>query len=640
MRQGDHFHLPLLIGGGLLLIILVVYGQALAFEFVRFDDPGYVTDNAHVKAGLSAQSIKWAFTTSAMGNWHPLTWLSLMFDSEVGGGSSTFHLTSLVLHTVNALLLFYLLLRMTRHRWSAAFVAAMFAVHPLHVESVAWVSERKDVLSALFCFLTVLAYVRYVERPLLRRYLPVLLAFALGLMSKPMLVTLPVLLLLLDYWPLQRYGRGSGLRKLLWEKTPLFLLAAASSVVTLYAQSAAGALAAVESFPLGLRGSNALVSYTRYLFKTCWPSGLALPYPYDLEILTPLRVVASALLLGGVSLLVLRRARRRPYLIVGWSWYLITLVPVSGLVQVGSQAMADRYTYLPIIGLFIMVAWGATDLVTVDGRPGRGRKALLATAAGAATLAVMTTAHVQAGHWRNTTALFTHVLEVTERNAVAHDLLGLEWLEAGGLDQALAHLDEAVRIAPDYLDARANLAAALSRAGRHEEAVDQRREVLRRRPRDPDAHAHLGLALGRLGRHEEALASLAEALRLAPDNPVALRGSGVALTRQGKNEQAIAYLRRALRVDPGDAETHVNLGTVFLRQDELERAEAEFEEALRIDPDNASAHKNLGVLLARQRKLGEAMAHFAEVLRVDPRDEAARKNLERARSMLEGAPVK
>ena len=623
MTTSPRARLPLWICGGLALAVLAVYGQVAAFDFVRYDDPAYVTDNPHVREGLTAEGLRWAFTTTLTGNWHPLTWISLMLDAELGGGASVFHLTSVGLHLVNSLLLFYLLLRATGLVWGAGFVAAMFALHPLHVESVAWIAERKDVLSGLFFLLTLLAWLRYVERPVARRYVVVAFCFALGLMAKPMLVTLPLLLLLLDYWPLGRKGPW----RLIREKVPLFALSAASSIVTLYAQGAVGAVAAVESFPPWARAANAAVSYVRYLSKTFWPSGLALPYPYDLELLTPVRVTLALILLAAISLLALRWARSRPYLAVGWCWYVITLLPVIGLVQVGSQSMADRYTYIPLIGVFVVVAWGAADLV--------GSRVLVAILAGAATLATATVAYRQVGHWRDTTTLSSHALAVTQRNAVAHELLGLELLDAGSLEPAVLHLSEAVRIAPDFIDARANLAAALARQGRHDQALDLRREVLERRPGDPDALAHLGLALDRTGRQEEALARLSEALRLEPDNTVALKGLAAALVRKGRGAEAAAHLRTAVDADPEDAEARANLGTVLLRQGRLDEAEVELTAALRVDPDNISAHKNLGVLLARQERLDEAIAHFSEALRIDPADQGARRNLERARSLLE-----
>jgi Flp pilus assembly protein TadD len=633
-----------LILAGLVVLTWAVYGQVVGFEFVGIDDPGYVADNERVLAGWSVGNFGWAFTTLAQSNWHPLTWISLMLDAWVGGGQpAVFHLTSLLLHIANTLLLFHVLWRMTGAEWRSAIVAALFAVHPLHVESVAWVAERKDVLSTLFWLLAVWAWIGYVERPGVKRYARVVLAMVGGLLAKPMLVTLPVVLLLLDYWPLRRFApgrgeRGAALRRpwgALFDKIPLAALAAASSAITLHAQSAGGAVGSLELFPLGARVGNALLSYVRYIVMMIRPTGLAIPYPYDLEALTPLRVGGAAILLAAISWLVLRSTRSRPYLLVGWGWYLVTLVPVIGVVQVGGQAMADRYTYVPLTGLFVMVVWGVSDWVA----PRSARVHLAAgVAASGIVLALALTARGQVGHWRDTTALFTRALAVTRNNAVAHNALGLELYKQGRLEEAIEHYRKAIEISPIYMDARVNIAAALMQDGRDEEAMQHYRAAMRLSPGEALIPMNLAVALMDKGRLDEAAELFRQVLERQPDDPSAHGALGVVLARQGRYGEAIAHFRRSVDADPSDAEMRVNLGTALLKQEAWQDARAQLTEAIRLDPANLSAHKNLGVLLARQGRLVEARKHLEEAARLAPDDEGARKNLERVKNLIqEGA---
>ncbi len=588
-------HGSLLIQAGLVVLTLLVYAQTVRFGFVRLDDPAYVAENPHVLGGPTPANLAWAFTTTHRSNWHPLTWLSLMLDASLGASPAVFHGTNVALHVLNVLFLFQALLGMTGLPWRGAFVAALFAIHPLHVESVAWVTERKDVLSTLFWMLTLLAYARWAERKGAARYALVVGAFVLGLLSKPMLVSLPLVLLLLDLWPLDRLPIGRKRSTLLWEKAPLLLLAALSSAITLYAQARGGAVAALEPFPLGTRVANAVVAYAGYLGKMLWPRHLALPYPYDAQALTPLRVSASALVLVAISALAVFTARSRPYLLVGWLWYLITLAPVIGLVQVGTQSMADRYTYVPLIGPFIAVTWGVIDLAGAR----RGLRVALAAAAGAVVAVLTGLAFVQTGLWRSSSELFTHALRVTERNAVAHNVVGLELDDRGRLDEAIAHYRDAIHFSRNYVDADVNLAAALARSGR------------------PD----------------EATLYYAEALRVVPDHLLARKGMGLLLAQQGKDQEATLYLRGAVNADPEDVQSRNNLAAVLLRQGRLDEAETHLVQALRLDPENATAHTNLGILLVRRGKASEAVAHFEEVVRLHPQDERAQENLERARSL-------
>ncbi len=629
-------HRDNLIRAGLTALTLAVYLQVAGFDFVRLDDPGYVSDNARVLSGLGGDNLRWAFTTTAQANWHPLTWLSLMLDAELGGGDPAwFHLTNLALHLINTLLLFQVFRGMTGASWRSGFVAMVFALHPQHVESVAWVAERKDVLSTLFWMLTMLAWARYARRPGPARYLPVPVLLTLGLMAKPMLVTLPLVLLLLDIWPLGRAAAAAG-RHRVWDKLPLALPVLGSAIVTLWAQSAGGAVSTLERLPLASRLGNAVLAYAAYIGKLFWPSALALPYPYRPESITPGRVALAALLLVAVSAAVWLAARRRPWLAVGWAWFVVTLLPVIGIVQVGAQAMADRYSYVPTIGLSIMIAWGVPALFEARVRRAAVRRTTLAVLSAAVTLALGAASYVQVSHWRDTVTLFTHTLAVSPDNAVAHSLLGSALQDQGRLDEALAHHREAVRIAPGYVEARVNLGAALAAAGRPEEAVREYRAALRSRPGDRTALTNLGAALLQQGRLEEAEPWLRRALATAPEDVATQRRLGTVLALRGDAPGAVEHLGRVLRAEPDDVETLVTLGTVLMRSGDLEGAATRFERALRLAPDHVAAHKNLGVVRARQRRYEDAVEHFSAVLRLDPTDETAARNLERARELAAG----
>jgi len=563
----------LLIGLLLVVVTVVAYWQVFGCGFVNFDDGSYVAENRHVQAGLTVPSIKWALTAFYECTWQPLVWLSYMADRQLyGPGPLGYHATNLLLHILNTLLLFLVLARMTGLPWRSGFVAALFAIHPLHVESVAWIAERKDVLSTLFWMLTMWAYVRYAEHPAPKRYLPVVLFLALGLMSKPMLVTLPLMLLLLDYWPLGRYASmrsneasvAAAVWRLVWEKAPLFALAAGSSVVTFFVQRKGEAVAPLELYPLAIRIGNALVAYVRYIGKTIWPQGLAAYYPHPGSSLPLWEAAASGVLLLCVTAVVIRAAKRRPYLTGGWLWYVVTLLPVIGLVQVGMQAMADRYTYIPLIGIFIIGAWGIPDLLAgrakaLHAGPGAPRRALLPALAGAVLVALMVCTYVQVGYWRNGVALFSHAVKVTENNALAHYNLGTTLREEGNIEDAVPHFYEAVRIDPNHADARNNLASALFEQGRDGEAIAEYYEVLRFKPHNADVQTNLGTALLRQGRFDEALPHLTEALRISPEHPGAHNSLGVLLAQQGKLDQAIAHFSEAVRIDPDREDYRENL---------------------------------------------------------------------------------
>jgi tetratricopeptide (TPR) repeat protein len=666
LRDKTHVWIAL----GLIVATLAVYWQVAYHDFINFDDPDYVTENPNVQSGLTANSIVWAFTTRHASNWHPLTWISHMIDYQLWGlNAGPHHLTNVLLHTASTLLLFFFLKRITGAAWKSAFVAALFALHPLHVESVAWIAERKDVLSAFFWMLTMWAYVWYLERPGSARYLIVLVSFALGLMAKPMLVTLPFVFFLLDYWPLQRLSASQQARasvppkkrlansmskrsmayRLLKEKTPFFILVLASSIVTFIVQQKGGAVTQFQALSLGDRIANAFVSYISYLVKTIWPANLAIFYPYSRAI-PSWQVAGSALLLIGVFFLVVRAARRYPYVAVGWLWYVGTLVPVIGLVQVGNQSMADRYTYVPLIGVFLIIAWGVPDLT----RNWSFRKVSFSVAGTVMLLLFGFMTWVQAKYWQNSFTLYEHALAVTSDNDLAHDNLGAALFNQGRydeaiphyiealritplnpdahnnlgvalarekkLDEAIAHFTEALRIKPNYAQVHGNMAVALAEQGRFSEAIEHNREASRLNPDYADAFSNMGSVLGKQGKLDEAIAQYSEAIRLKPNNADAHSSIAFLLASQGKFSEAIPYLTETLRIKPDNADAHTNLGNLLNLQGKTEEAIEHFHQALRLKPDLPIAHQSLGSILSKQGKYDEAISHYNEALKLNPND--------------------
>ena len=615
----------------LIATTLLVFWQVQHYDFVNIDDPYYVSDNFFVKHGLTRASFIWAFTTTHAANWHPLTWLSHMLDYQVYGlNPGGHHVTSVLLHLANAVLLFLVLNRMTGTLWRSAFVAALFAIHPLHVESVAWISERKDVLSTLFWILTMWMYLRYVERPDFFRYMLALFAFVLGLMAKPMLVTLPCVLLLLDYWPLGRFRlsqasddilattqaskeQGGRSLRLFLEKIPFFALAAASSVVTFLAQRSGGALT-VDIYPLKIRIANALVSYVSYMGKMIWPRGLVVFYLHPGKNLPGWHAVGAGLLLVCLSLVVMRAARRHPYLAVGWLWYLGTLVPVIGLVQVGMQAMADRYTYVPLIGLLIICVWGVFDLV----KGWRHGKVFLALSAGLLLLALTTCTWLQVRHWKNSATLFQHALTMNAEHYVAHNNLGAALIEQGKIEEGISHYTKALEINPNYWLAHSNLGGYLVGQGKVEDAMHHCSEAVRLNPNSSEAHNNLGLALALQGRFEEATTHYSEALRLKPEYSHAHRNLGLALERLGRLEEASTHYAEAVRFKPDFVQAHLDLATVLAEQGNFAAATAQYQKALEIKPDDAGIHNNFATFLAQHGKADRAIAHYFRALEIRP----------------------
>jgi tetratricopeptide (TPR) repeat protein len=637
---------------------------------INLDDPSYVALNRNVQQGLTWNSVKWAFTTVDAANWHPVTWLSHMLDYQLYGEKVWgHHLSSLVLHCLNTLMLFLVLLRMTRTWLPSFLVAALFGVHPLHVESVAWVAERKDVLSAFFFILTLRAYAKYVHwrratpskesgrEPLHRAkrawvwYLLTLVLFILGLLSKPMLVTLPVVLLLLDFWPLHRLelktlpSEFRLLFPVLVEKIPFFLLATASCIVTLFAQRAGGIVVSTGGAALTGRAGNALVSYVRYLGKLFWPVKLAIFYPLPDH--WPVgTVVAAALVLLAISALALWLLRRAPYFAVGWCWFIATLLPVIGLVQVGHQAIADRYTYIPSIGVFLVVAWATCAIAgrwfPASEEPARAERSpiaagptLFAAAGGALLLGCVLLTRQQLGYWKDSESLLRHSLSVTENNAFTRETLGLALRIQGRLDESTAEMREAIRLSPNYAEAYRDLGYNLTLTTSLAEGIRCLRTALRLAPYLSRTHKQLGLALQREGRRDEALVQFQQELEINPKDAEAHNGLGASLLGFGRLDEAISEFSAALQLDPAYAEAHSNLGIALCRKGNWAGGIAQFESALHWTPDYAEAHNNLAVALVRTGRRVEAIHHFEQALKIRPNYPGAEQQLQ----ALTNAPI-
>jgi Flp pilus assembly protein TadD len=560
---------PVWLALGLTLSILLVYAQVAHFSFINFDDGAYVSENPFVQKGLTPDSIRWAFSSVYSANWHPVTWLSHMTDVELFGmNAGRHHLVNVFFHIVNSILLFVFLKRTTRSTVKSVLVAALFALHPLHVESVAWVAERKDVLSTSFGLMALLAYARYVDRPSVRRYVGVAILLALGLMSKPMLVTFPFLLLLLDIWPLCRFQGdvdGGGFRswtgkkgrELLREKVPLLILVALSSVVTVVAQSAGGAVAPVDKLTMGARIANGIVAYCWYIVKTLVPAGLAVFYPYP-DTIPAWQPVSAALCIGALTWAAFRLRRNFPYVFTGWFWFLGSLAPVIGLVQVGAQAMADRYTYIPLTGLFILAVWGAGDIAS------RLRFPKIAVAGAIALVGIYGfMSWRQLTHWKNSIALFEHDLAVAEPNVVACNNLGDALFHEGRAEAALPYYRQALAIEPLSPEPYVNMGNALMALNRDGEAIDMFTRALAIAPDSREARNNLGLVLERNNRREEAIEQYRKVLEKNPDFAEAHHNLGVALFREGKTEEALIHLRRAVDLKPDYTVARENLNKVL-----------------------------------------------------------------------------
>jgi len=594
-----------LIAAGLAIVTFGIYAQVIGHQFITIDDLGYIEENPMVNRGVTLGGLAWAFTTFHSGNWHPLTWIAHMIDSQLFGIFAGGHLlVNALIHVANTLLVFWFLLGTTRARWPSALVAALFALHPLHVESVAWAAERKDTLSTFFGLLSLIAYVRYTAAPSIGRYAWTAVTLALGLMAKPMLVTWPFVMLLLDYWPLGRFDLTSRkevatkLWPLLREKIPLFALVTASAVVTTVAQSRGGAVRTFEELPIALRLSNVLVSYAKYLLLTFWPHDLAVYYPFPEAGIPAWQIIGAALLLIGITAFCLFQPRKHSgYLIVGWLWFLGTLVPVIGLVKVGGQTMADRYFYIPSIGLFIAIVFGLADIAE------RRRVApwLSAVVAGVVLLVLATLTNAQIHCWRDNFTLFEHALAVAPPSVAVEDSLGYALQRSGRLDEATAHFEKALQIRPDDYMSLLNIGVTRFYQGRAPEAIEYAQAAIRSRADAPKAHDLLGMALA----------------------------------MQNRNEAALDEMRRAAELAPKDAEIRNDLGTVLLRLGRIPEAIDEFHEALRLNPNNAAAaHTNLGWALLASGKPGESIPEFEAALHLNPKSKAAADGLRQAHAQL------
>jgi tetratricopeptide (TPR) repeat protein len=633
-----------LIPGICLLIVAVtwvVFGQTVHYEFVNFDDDIYVYENPRITSGLTLQGIRWAFSHSYCYYWAPLPALFHMLDCQLYGLSpGGHHLINVVLHGATAALLFLVLREMTGALWRSAFVASVFAIHPLRVESVAWVTERKDVLSGLFFVLTLGAYVSYVRhfggKGSRGRYLAVAFLFAMGLMSKPpSLVTLPFVLLLLDYWPLNRFGqpvsadaRGEPIRwrdrftvfkGLVIEKIPLFALSAASCAVTILT---------ANRVPVGLRAiaarlGNAIVSYTAYLGQTFYPTNLAAFYPFPASGIPPSKVFLSLVLLASVSVGVFALRRSQRYLVVGWLWYLGMVTPVIGLIQVGEQARADRFTYLPQIGLLLLIAWAMGDLCASL----RHRRAVLGAGALMAVAALMACAHLQASHWKNSESLWSHTLACTSGNNIAHNNLGTALLQMGRVDEAAIHFQKALEVQPNYAEARSNLGNVFFQKGRVDEAVANYQKALEINPKFALARYNVGVAFLQNGRGHDAVEHFQGALEIEPDFAKAHYNLGVTFVQLGRVSEAIAQYNEALEINPNYAEAHYNLGIALLQIGRLNEAVSHYNKALAINPNYVEAHNNLGTALVQLGRVSEALAHFQKAMEINPLNVEAENNM-------------
>jgi len=598
----------LLILLGLAVMTFAIYAQVIGHQFITLDDDAYIRENAMVNRGVTLAGVAWAFTTFDQGNWHPLTWIAHMIDSQLFGMNAGGHLVvNALINVANTLLVFWFLFRTTHARWPSALVAALFALHPLHVESVAWAAERKDTLSTFFGLLSLIAYARYAEARSNSRYAWTAITLALGLLAKPMLVTWPFVMLLLDYWPLRRFDLTSRkdvatkLWPLLREKLPLFATVAASAVITTLAQSHGGAVRTFQEFPIALRVVNAVVSYAKYLLLTFWPNDLAVYYPYTTAGTPAWQIICAAFLLIGITALCFFQRKSRPYLVVGWLWFLGTLVPVIGIVQVGGQTMADRYFYIPSIGLFIVIAFGLADFA----RSWRVAPSVRTGIAVAVLLILATLTNAQIHRWTDSFTLFKHTLAVTPPNLIIENNLGSALSRSGLHDEAAAHFEKALQIMPAHYE-----------------------------PLLYDALLNMGISRFYQNRLPEAIEYCQSALRLRPDAPKAHDLLGMALAMQGHGEAALDEIRHAAELAPNDADIQKDLGVTLARLGRIPESIDHFHEALRLNPYNASAHNNLGLSLLQSGKPGESIPEFEAALRLNPELQGAADNLRRAQTQL------
>lgn len=646
MREFSGKHKGLLICALLAGGVLAVYWQVVRSDFVNIDDMIYVTENPHINTGLNAENIKWVFSVGKVAYWHPLTWLSHILDCQLYGlRPGLHHLTSLIIHIANSLLVFLVFRRMTGALWQSAFVAAVFAVHPVNVDSVAWVAERKNVLSTLFWLLTMWAYTGYVRKGGAKMYLSALGLFALGLLAKPMLITLPFVLLLLDYWPLGRFsfkrssGRTAGkagksattsrqtspVLRLIWEKMPFFVLSAISVFLSFLSMRRLGITTSTDLIPMNLRLSNAAVSYLRYIDKIICPRKLAVFYPYPMEVAI-WGSLGAALLLACASFLLIWAFRRKGYLSVGWLWFMGTLFPVIGLVQAGLwPAIADRWVYVPMIGLIIIVAWGAGDLAAKWRLP----ISVLILTGGVCLSALTFCTYRQVGYWRNSRTLFGHALDVTTDNYIAHLNFGNTLIKDSRIAEAMSHYRKAVEIHPAYDDAHYNLGVGFSLQEAYEQAIKEYRIALSLNAGHINARLRLAEALTRTGRLDEAIGHFEKLMQSRPDDVEVLNNYGLALVQMKRTSRAIEFYNKALRIDPDSVEVLNNLGTALAEQRQFDPAIAHLTKALNLKPDFTKTYYNLADALRRAGRMDDAVEYYQQALQIDPQDKVGHYSLGR-----------
>ena len=669
------YRIVLLVALCLVAAIIVIYGKTRYFDFVGYDDELYVTQNLHVQKGISLEGIKWAFTTFHTANWHPLTWLSHMLDCKLYGlNPAGHHWTNVELHIANTLLLFYILFRMTGALWQSAFAAALFALHPLHVESVAWVAERKDVLSTFFGLLSTVAYYGYIKKSSPEYYLLVIVLLSLSLMAKPMMVTLPFVLILMDFWPLRRFRLQGNVSlnpeksikniikrnyRIISEKIPFLIPVAISCVVTFFAQKSQGAVKALWALPMKYRIENTVVSYVKYVLKTIWPHKLAVFYPHPQNTIPLWQIVGGALLIAVACYGAIRLVKEYPYILVGLFWYLGTLVPVIGLVQVGDQGMADRYTYIPLIGIFIIVSWGVPDLLNmlrdrrseIRGRRSerRGRRTevrglksevgnlrpeilsgvtglfskrrfqeiFLGISAGIILVALSWNTFFQLNFWKNGVTLFEHAISVTNNNYQAENNLGTAY-GSKNLDKAIFHYKAALKINPGYATALYNLGTIYEKKSRKDEAIRYYLKALKVKPNYFDALNNIGIVFYHKGEYDKAVSYFKRALKAQSNKTGARLNLANVLFLQSKPDEAVSEYQKILQTDSKNADAHYNLAYVLSSENKIDEAVHHYNETLKIDPKYSKAYYNLGNILMRQGKIREALVYFAKAIQFKP----------------------
>ena len=632
----------------IILSIAAVYWQVSNHEFIAFDDGLYVTENVHIKKGFTAESIKWAFSFNNEEGfyWHPLVWGSHIIDYHLFGlNSAAHHLVNVLFHIINAIMLFVMLRLMTGSLWRSAFVASLFALHPVNVDTVAWVAERKNLLSTFFWLLTMISYLYYTKKMVISRYLLMVTVFALGLMVKPMLVTLPCVLLLMDYWPLRRIAlsvkadvspgmptpiaiQNLPSSRVLWEKVPMLAL----SVIVIFIASAsldsANFIITTAQIPMSLRLENIAVTFPAYIGKMLFPFNLAIYYPFPSFIPT-LHVFAGSMILTAITIFAISTRKKYPYVITGWLWFLGTLMPVSGLIQGGLwPEMADRWAYIPFVGLFIIVAWGAADLC----EKWPTFKIWTVSAAAVVLITLFAITWHQLGYWQNNITLFKHAAAVTSDNHVAHSNLALSYNRKKDYNNALRHAAESLRIMPNP-KAYMNMGNALEKQGKLEESLQSYYAAIRLKPNDMEAYGIVSYVLRNMGNYDKAVEVLNKAIRIRPDFAPTYNYMGIALAEQGKTDEAMKSFAMALEKKPDYDDPHINIGNVLYKQDDLDEAIAEYGIAIQLNPDNAKGHNNMGTALIRKGSFDKAAWHLNQALKLQPDMNDAREKLEGVASL-------